>query len=583
MSSTGGIKWAPGAWETFLLAECAPLGQFREVHLAPKFSPGRLNLALQMDFPLLENELLLALIDSDQGGFQSVIVLTSRRIYWSSREAEGGGGPPRPKAIRSYGMDYALIQGAVEVESSGHGKHEIKLGSGRSLTIFGAEARLGAVFAAFLRSAASAARTGVVHPVSEQDPELAGRIARVLPRICEVTTRVRALNRDLRVFRRDLFAATPRVWVTPLLTILCFLVYGVMVLRGVNPILPTTNQLLGWGANSGLRVMLRHEYWRLLASVFIHGGLIHLAVNMWCLYSIGPLVERLFGNVSFAVLYLASGIGGAIASMTYRPERASVGASGAIFGMFGALLAFLIIHRRSVPGSVLKPLRSSAVGFVVFNTIFAAVAPMIDQAAHMGGLATGFIAGLILVPPWPVVASTRRWLRELALGATLGCALLGLATGMARWREQLLSPAAKLDDFFIQIEPAYSELVAISTLMPGGERVRADLQTPQSRGQLSRRLHVLRTRGTTNLVRLTRVSTPDPELQTIHHLLVMAQTSQLTALESALKNLDSPKTGLTVLSSYQTERQHDLDEFLKRWNAYKNEHGLAEHSGDPPS
>ena len=586
MSSTGGIKWAPGAWETFLLAECAPLGRFREVHLAPKFSPGRINLALQMDFPLLENELLLALIDSDHGGFQSVIVLTSRRIYWSSREAEEGAGPPRPmrpKAIRSYGMDYALIQGPVEVESSGHGKHEIKLGSDRTLTIFGAEARLGEVLASFLRSAASAARTGVVPPLSEQDPELARRIAHVLPRVCEVTTRVRALNRDLRGFRRDLFAATPRVWVTPLLTVLCFLVYAVMVLRGVNPILPTTNQLLGWGANSGLRVMLRQEYWRLLASVFIHGGLIHLTINMWCLYSIGPLVERLFGNVSFAVLYLASGIGGAIASMTSRPDRPSVGASGAIFGMFGALLAFLIIHRRSVPGSVLKPLRSSAVGFVVFNTLFAAAAPMIDQAAHMGGLATGFIAGLILVPPWPVSASTRRWGRELVLGATLGCALLGLATGMARWREQWLSPAAKLDDFFIQVEPAYSELVAIGTLMPGGERVRADLQTPQSRGQLSRRLQVLRTRGTTNLVRLTRVSTPDPELQTIRHLLVMAQTSQLAALESALKNLDSPQAGLTALSSYQTERQHDLNEFLKRWNAYKDEHGLAEHSGDPPS
>ena len=289
----------------FLLAGCRPLGQFRQVHLAPKFSPGRLNLALQMDFPLLENELLLALIDNDQGGFQSVIVLTSRRIYWSSREADGEGDPLRPmqpSAIRSYGLDYALIQGQVEVESSGRGKHEIRLGSGRTLTVFSAEARLGEVLASLLRSAASAARTGVVPPLGEQDPEFAGRIARFLPKVCEATTRVRTLNRDLRVFRRDLFTATPRVWVTPLLTILCFLVYGVMVLRGVNPILPTTNQLLGWGANSGLRVMLRHEYWRLLASVFIHGGLIHLAVNMWCLYSIGPLVERLFGNASFAVL-----------------------------------------------------------------------------------------------------------------------------------------------------------------------------------------------------------------------------------------------------------------------------------------
>lgn len=569
-----------------MLAECAPLGQFGQVHLAPKFSPGRLNLALQMEFPLLENELLLALIDSDQGGFQSVIVLTSKRIYWSSREAETGGGPRRPmqqSAIRSYGMDYALIHGQVEVGSTGRGKIEVGLGSGPTLTVLGAEARLGEALASFLRSAASAARTGVVPPLSEQAPELAGRIERVLPRICEVTTRVRALNRDLRVFRRDLFAATPRVWVTPSLTILCFLVYAVMVLRGVDPLLPTTSQLLGWGANSGLRVILRHEYWRLLASVFIHGGLIHLAINMWCLYSIGPLVERLFGNVSFALLYLASGIGGAIASMTSRPDRPSVGASGAIFGMFGALLAFLIIHRRSVPGSVLKPLRSSAVGFVVFNTLFAAVAPMIDQAAHMGGLATGFIAGLILVPPWPVVNSTRRLGRELVLGASLGCALLGLATGIARLRQQSLTPAVKFDDFRNQVGPAYNELIAIGKLMPGGERDGADFLAPESRELLSQRLRVLRDRGNTNLIRLTGVSTPDPDLQAIRQVLVMAQTNQLSAFYSALENQDSSERELTVLSNYRTELRRDLDKFRKQWNAFKDEHRLTEYAGNPPS
>jgi rhomboid protease GluP len=586
MSGIREIEWTPGAWETFLLAACAPLGQFRQVHLAPRFPPGRLNLALQTDFPLLENELLLALIDSDKGEFQSVIVLTSRRVYWSTLEAEGGGGLPRPlqpRAIRSYGMDYAQISGQVEVESSGRGKLEIGLGSGRSLTGFGADARLGEALASFLRAAASAARTGVVPPLSEQDPELAGRIARVLPRVHAAATRVRALNRDLRVFRRDLFAATPRAWVTPLLTMACFLVYVVMVFRGVDPILPTSHQLLGWGANSGLRVMLRDEYWRLLASVFIHGGLIHLAINMWCLYSIGPLVERLFGNLSFGLLYLASGIGGAIASMTSRPDRPSVGASGAIFGMFGALLAFLIVHRRSVPGTVLKPLRSSALGFIVFNTLFAAVAPMIDQAAHLGGLATGFVAGLILVPPWPAVQSTRRWLWRLALGAALGCALVGLATGMARWRQQSLPPAVKLDDFTSQIEPAYNEIIAIATLMPVGERVRADFKAPESRERLSQWLHVLHARGTTNLNRLTRVTTPDPDLQAIRQVLVMAQLNQLAAIDSALKNRDSLEPQLTVLSSYRIELAHDLDAFHKRWNAFKDEHGLTERSADPPS
>ena len=163
MSNTGGSEWAPGGWEMFLLAECAPLGQFRQVQLAPKFSPGRLNLALQMDFPLLENELLLALIDNDQVGFQSVIVLTSRRIYWSSREADGGGGPPRPmqpSAIRSYGMDYALDSRTGRGRVVRPWQARDPAGAGRTLTVFRAEARLGEVLASFLRSAASAAPDG---------------------------------------------------------------------------------------------------------------------------------------------------------------------------------------------------------------------------------------------------------------------------------------------------------------------------------------------------------------------------------------------------------------------------------------
>jgi hypothetical protein len=152
---------------------------------------------------------------------------------------------------------------------------------------------------------------------------------------------------------------------------------------------------------------------------------------------------------------------------------------------------------------------------------------------------------------------------------------------MARWREQLLSPAAKFDDFAVQVEPAYNELVTIGRLVPDAERAGASLQTRESRERLSRRLRGLHVRGTTTLIRLTRVSTPDPELRAIRQILVMAQTNQLTALDSALKNLDSREPELSVLSSYQTELRHALDEFQKRWNAFKDGHGLTDRSGDP--
>ena len=74
--------------------------------------------------------------------------------------------------------------------------------------------------------------------------------------------------------------------------------------------------------------MLRQEYWRLATSVFVHGGLIHLALNLWSLIVIGPLIERIYGPPAFAVIYLSAGIGGAVASAVMPPMRVSVGASG---------------------------------------------------------------------------------------------------------------------------------------------------------------------------------------------------------------------------------------------------------------
>ena len=330
------------------------------------------------------------------------------------------------------------------------------------MPLLGAEPKLAEALAGYLRTVGTAARTGVIPGLNERDPELVERIAGVLPRVAEVTSRIRTLGRDLHSFRRDLMTATPRSVATTAFTIACVAIYAAMVLSGVEPIIPTTEHLRAWGANDGARVVLRHEYWRLPASVFIHGGLIHLAVNMWCLYSIGPLVERLFGNLAFAAIYLAAGIGGAIASMATLPFRVSVGASGAIFGILGALLAFLIVHRRSVPGSVLKPLRSSALSFVIFNTLFGAAVPNIDQSAHMGGLATGFVGGLLLIRPWPVVRSLGTTLRRLALGAALAGALLGIGVAAVRLRERTLPPGAAYEDFSDQLAASVKEFNAIS-------------------------------------------------------------------------------------------------------------------------
>jgi rhomboid protease GluP len=442
-------------------------------------------------------------------------------------------------SVRTQGIDYELIHECVEARSAGGGSFEITLGVGRNLLVLGCEPELAEALASYLRTAAAAARTGAIPAISETDPELAGRIDRILPTVAEVTAGIRTLSRDLHSFRRDLAAATPRAMVTPFLIIACVLMYASMVLRGVDAFLPTVDQLLSWGANSGARVVLRHEYWRLPASVFIHGGLIHLAVNMWCLYSIGPLVERLFGNAVFAVIYMSAGIGGAIASMAARPLRPSVGASGAIFGIFGALLAFLIVHRKAVPGSVLKPLRSSALSFVIFNTLFAAAVPLIDQEAHMGGLATGFLAGLLLTRPWPVVQSVGLHLRRFALALALCGALTGIAVSVSKWRERTLPPVARLEDFEDQASFSLKEFNAMFEAMPAPNQLQDAAEDSSRRKDLSDKLRGLRVRASANLKRLKNVSPLDADTRALSQSIIEGQTRVLDTIDAGLRYLDT--------------------------------------------
>jgi rhomboid protease GluP len=153
--------------------------------------------------------------------------------------------------------------------------------------------------------------------------------------------------------------------------------------------------LVQWGANVGA-FTLRGEWWRLLTCVFVHGGLLHIAFNLWCLWDLGALSESLYGRWTFAAVYLISGLGASLASVTWNPYGMSVGASGAIFGLAGALIAAFKLGEFSVPRSALSgPLRSLMV-FVVFNLAFGAASGVTDNAAHVGGLITGLILGALV-------------------------------------------------------------------------------------------------------------------------------------------------------------------------------------------
>ena len=352
--------------------------------------------------------------------------------------------------------------------------------------------------------------------------------------------RLRISHADLMAFRRALDAATRRAVVTPLLVLACGGYFAVMIATGVPILWPSATQLVDWGANDGARLILRHEYGRLAASVFLHGGLIHLVVNMWSLLVIGPLVERIYGHVAFLVMYLAAGIGGAIASVAVPPMRVSVGASGAICGLLGGLLAFLLLHRRAIPPTVLGQLRRNVFGVVLFMAALGVVVTNIDQAAHLGGLATGFACGLLLIGPWPVPQGPRRGLltRRAAIGVAIAAGLAGAAVIVAHWGDSIVPPDRRLDDFSDQIAPVLGEF----------NRIRRDLARSvgyDSKSDSAERaaalatLRDLRDRGVANAAALERVRTSHPDLRLIRDALARALAGQVDRIVALSRYLET--------------------------------------------
>lgn len=185
------------------------------------------------------------------------------------------------------------------------------------------------------------------------------------------------------------------------------------------------------------------EYWRLWTVTLLHGSLLHLFFNMYALYLAGPVVERWYGPVRFVLFYLACAAAGSVGSFVFGGDLPSVGASGAIFGLFGLLLVAGRVHKPVDRGS--RMLVSQLGMLILINIGFGFAIPGIDNAAHLGGLAAGAFLGAV-VPPTAVQTLASLWQRvgeagtahvarvpvtvlALALGAVAVVVVLGIVIG----------------------------------------------------------------------------------------------------------------------------------------------------------
>jgi len=176
-----------------------------------------------------------------------------------------------------------------------------------------------------------------------------------------------------------------RTPVTTALLIAIVLIFVADVLTGL--------QLTQLGADQR-NLVLAGQWWRPFTSMFLHGGLLHLVLNAWVLYQLGSLCELMLGSRQTLGVYLVSGLAGSFASLAWQ-ENASVGASGAIFGLMGALIAFLL-RRREMLTPYAKSLLGQLVVWAGINVFLGMSMPRIDLAAHAGGFVMGFLLGLML-------------------------------------------------------------------------------------------------------------------------------------------------------------------------------------------
>jgi rhomboid protease GluP len=196
---------------------------------------------------------------------------------------------------------------------------------------------------------------------------------------------------------------------------------------------PPGRALVDWGANYG-PLTVSGQWWRLLTCVFLHGSLLHIAFNMWCLWDLGRLAESVYGHWTFAVVYLITGIGSSLASVAWNPGVLSVGASGAIFGIAGALIASFYLGEFSMPRAAMGGMLRSILVFVGYNLFFGAVIARTDNAAHIGGLVMGLILGALIAKVAPVHEDILRRVAVLLVGVVV---VLGAGVWLGRSRAYL--------------------------------------------------------------------------------------------------------------------------------------------------
>lgn len=338
-----------------------------------------------------------------------------------------------------------------------------------------------------------------------------------------------------REFQKKLKALAPHPWVTYALIGINIVVWGLTLKLGAGVLQAPTDKLLAWGGNAASEAQ-QGEWWRLLSATFLHSGVLHLAMNMMGLIGAGLTVERIYGHRLFLLIYLGSGLMGSALSLHFSAQQSvSVGASGAVFGVAGALLVAVFQHRKQLP-KVFSKQTLSGIGFFVIYSLIQGFGKLgIDNAAHVGGLVGGCLLAFILPERFDVEQFRRQFkVRSLTAFFIICSATISLAA---------TAPLATFDQGKVIVGTAFFDKglkgfdAAIKALQKEELDVKAGKLNESQRDERGRSIHAPVFRKVFN--DLTRASLPpgdprEPLLKDIRRLVELIAES--LAMQSIVKD-----------------------------------------------
>jgi len=351
-------------------------------------------------------------------------------------------------------------------------------------------------------------------------------------------------------FQNRLKSFAPVPWLTYSLIGINVAVWLASLLQGAGVAGSSVELLLGWGGNAASEVQ-RGQWWRLFSAMFLHSGLMHVALNMLGLYSVGVTVERIYGRLLYALIYFGSGLVGSALSLHFAAQTAvSVGASGAVFGVTGALLVGMLQHRDHLPKTISKQALSTMAFFILYSLAQGFAKPGIDNAAHVGGLLAGGLLAYIL----PGRFDLKKFVRVHKSRALVGLFVaIGVTTALAS-----LAPTAQVDQRggILFADGMRKMSAALKAMQHENEQVKAGKISELESDDRSRTVFAPMMRDVVGSLEIAKLSSTDPRQPLLHDAQRMAALLvELLEMPSEIPEGSAKPQPVNLLRAAEIERE----------------------------